>query len=256
MPAATSPSANAVVEVAPDLPPVESSLTLLSYNVKRGERWASLVASVRRAVDDHRPDCVLLQEAPLELVRSRELEPELTGRSLFFAPFHRVDRPDRRYRYEQYGQLIASARRISNRRVVELPTVNPSTLGPGHHMQRIALYVELPLADGRTMGLVNVHNEPFARRRDRALQHEAILRAIDSQAPEIAVCCGDFNPTFSQRGEPGLRLLERHGFENALARRWRAVDTCLARGHREFTQATRLPLAGSDHRPVVFRLRL
>lgn len=245
-----------MVEDAPDLPLIETCLSLISYNVKRGERWASLVASLRRAVHDHRPDCVLLQEAPIELVRSRELEPVLGGRSLFFAPFHRVGRPDRRYPYEQYGQLIASARRISNERVVELPTVNPSTLGPGHQMQRIALYVELVLEDGRTLGLVNVHNEPFARRRDRALQHEAILRAIGQRAPEIAVCCGDFNPTLSQRGEPGLRLLERHGFENAFASRWRAVDTCLARGHREFTEATRLPLAGSDHRPVVFRLRL
>ena len=70
------------------------------------------------------------------------------------------------------------------------------------------------------------------------------------------MCCGDFNPSLSQRGEPGLRLLESAGFENAFAHRWRTLDTCLARGHQEFLSADHLPLRGSDHRPIVVRLKL
>jgi endonuclease/exonuclease/phosphatase family metal-dependent hydrolase len=250
------PSANALIEARGEQRPLGSTVTVLSYNVKRAERLPTVTASLSRAVEEHRPDLVLLQEAPLALLRRPGLRRVFADRSLFFAPFHQVERPDRRYPHRQYGQLIASTRRMVSHRVVELPTVNPATLGAGHLMQRIALYAELPTFDGRTLGLVNVHNEPFARRRDRALQHRAFLRVVEDSAPDIAVCCGDFNPTFSQRGEPGIRMLLEHGFENAFARRWRAVDTCLARGHVGIETAARLPLAGSDHRPIVIRLRL
>ena len=145
---------------------------------------------------------------------------------------------------------------VVSARVLELPTVNPSVLGPGHIMKRIALYAELPMVDGRTVGVVNVHNEPFARPRDRLLQHQAFLDAVNRRAPEVAVCCGDFNPSLSQRGEPGLELLEAAGFENAFAHRWRTLDTCFARGHARYVSAESLRLGGSDHRPIVVRLRL
>lgn len=250
------PSANALIEVRGEQRSLGSTVTFLSYNIKRAERLTTVIASLSRAVEEHHPDLVLLQEAPLAFLRRPDLGRVLADRSLFFAPFHQVERPDRRYPYRQYGQLIASTRRMVSHRVVELPTVNPTTLGAGHLMQRIALYAELPTVDGRTLGLVNVHNEPFARRRDRALQHRAFLRVVEDSAPDIAVCCGDFNPTFSQRGEPGIRMLLEHGFSNAFAHRWRAVDTCFARGHVGFEGAARLPLAGSDHRPIVIRLRL
>jgi endonuclease/exonuclease/phosphatase family metal-dependent hydrolase len=246
----------ALVRRREDLPPLSRTLTVVSYNVKRGEDRRRLEASLERAVGDHRPDVILLQEVPLELIHGRGLGGVCEGRSLFFAPFHQVDQPDRRYPYRQYGQLIASGRHIEREVVIELPTVNPATPGPGHLMKRIALYAELPAADGRTIGLVNVHNEPFARRRDRRLQYEAFLRAIDDRQPHVAVCCGDFNPTLGQRGEPGLRLLENAGFSNALADRWRALDTCVARGHRGFVRAQTLPLGGSDHRPLVVELAL
>ena len=45
-------------------------------------------------------------------MRHPRLEPILCTRSLFYAPFHQVDCPDRRYRYLQYGQLIASGRSL------------------------------------------------------------------------------------------------------------------------------------------------
>jgi endonuclease/exonuclease/phosphatase (EEP) superfamily protein YafD len=123
-------------------------------------------------------------------------------------------------------------------------------------MKRIALYAEMPTTDGRTISIVNVHNEPFARPKDRLLQHRTFLDTVESRGPEVAICCGDFNPSLSQRREPGLRLLEASGFENAFAHRWRALDTCFARGHREILSAGRLAFRGSDHRPIVVRLKL
>lgn len=255
LPAHRRPSALAQIEAGTcsDVPSEE--LCVLSYNIQRGERSAQAADSLRAAVEAHRPHAILLQEAPVEFFRDGPSAELFAGRDLFFAPFHQVDRPDRRYPYRLYGQLTASTCPMRNHHVIELPTVNPSTLGPAHTLKRIALYAEMEAADGRVVGLVNVHNEPFARARDRRLQHEAFLEVIEGRAPAVAVCCGDFNPTFSQRSEPGIRLLEDSGFSNAFARR-RTLDTCLARGHAGFADALRLPLTGSDHRPIAVRLRL
>jgi endonuclease/exonuclease/phosphatase family metal-dependent hydrolase len=252
LPEERRPSALALYESVDGLEALGHELTVLSYNVQRGQRLRKAAASIDRAVRDHLPDLIFLQEAPLEI-----LELKVFGeRTLFYAPFHQVAWPNRRYRFRQYGQLIASARPLRDPRVLEMPTVNPSVLGPGHLMKRIALYAEMPTTDKRTVGIVNVHNEPFARPRDRLLQHRAFLDEVESRGSEIAMCCGDFNPSLSQRGEPGLRLLESAGFENAFAHRWRTLDTCLARGHQEFLSADHLPLRGSDHRPIVVRLKL
>jgi endonuclease/exonuclease/phosphatase family metal-dependent hydrolase len=250
------PSALALDEPLDDLEQLGDELTVLSYNVQRGQRLEAVAATTERAVDEHRPDLVFLQETPLELVRHPRLEPVLAPRSLFYAPFHQVDLPDRRYRYLQYGQLIASGCPLADPHVLELPTVNPSVLRRGHIMKRIALMAELTTSDGRTILVANVHNEPFARPRGRLLQYRAIFEEVEERAPEIAVCCGDFNPSLSQRGEPGHRLLEEAGFENAFADRWRTLDTCFARGHAEIVSAESLRLPGSDHRPIVVRLRL
>lgn len=256
LPPERRPSALALEEPVEGLESLAAELAVLSYNVQRGQRLETVAGSLEHAVDDHRPDVVFLQEAPLELLRHPRLEPILRTRSLFYAPFHQVDVPDRRYRYLGYGQIIASRRRLENPRVLELPTVNPSVLRRGHIMKRIALAAELPAVDGRAIVVVNVHHEPFARPSDRLLQHRAVLEAVEARAPEVAVCCGDFNPSLSQRGEPGHRLLEAAGFENAFADRWRTLDTCFVRGHSEIVSAESLRLPGSDHRPIVVRLKL
>jgi endonuclease/exonuclease/phosphatase family metal-dependent hydrolase len=256
LPPERRPSALAVHEPVDGLELLDDHLTLLSFNVQRGQRLGVAAASLEHAVASFRPDLVLLQEAPPEIFRRPPLRDVLAGCSLFYAPFHQVEWPNRRYRFRSYGQLVASTRALQHPRVVELPTVNPSVLGPGHLMKRIALYAEVPTADGRTVAVVNVHNEPFARPGDRLAQHRAFLEAVEERGPDVAICCGDFNPSLSQRGEPGQRLLESSGFENAFAGRWRALDTCFARGHLEFQTAKRLALGGSDHRPIVVGVRL
>ena len=256
LPVHRRPTALAQIEAGTCSDAPAEELCVLSYNIQRGEQRTRAAASLRAAVEAHRPHVILLQEAPVEFFRDGPSAEIFAGRDLFFAPFHQVDRPDRRYPYRLYGQLTASTCPMRNHHVIELPTVNPSTLGPTHTLKRIALYAEMEAADGRVVGLVNVHNEPFARGRDRRLQHEAFLEVVEQRAPDVAVCCGDFNPTFSQRGEPGIRLLEDAGFANAFAHRRRTLDTCLARGHAGYLEALRLPLAGSDHRPIVVRLRL
>jgi endonuclease/exonuclease/phosphatase family metal-dependent hydrolase len=254
LPPERRPSALALHSRAKGLTPVEGELTVLSYNVQRGHRLERAVTTIREAVDLRQPDLIFLQEAPVELLDHPRLEHLLAPRTLLFAPFHQVDRPDRFYSSRQYGQLIASAVGLESPRVVELPTVNPSTLRRGHLMKRIALCGTLRTRDRQTIEVVNVHNEPFARRSVRLIQFEALLEAADHRSPDIAILCGDFNPSLSLRGEPGHRLLESAGFENAFAHRWRTLDTCLARGHSQFLSAESLRLPGSDHRPIVVRV--
>jgi endonuclease/exonuclease/phosphatase family metal-dependent hydrolase len=250
------PSVRAITENHGRTTALPREITVLSYNVKRAERWNLVTSTLRHVIEEHRPDFLLLQEAPLELARSSSLEPLIDGQSLFYAPFHQVILPDRHYPYPQYGQLIASGVQWIAEEVIELPTVNPSTLGRGHLMKRIALYVELQTSDERSLGLVNVHMEPFARRRLRQQQHEALLGAVNRHKVDITILCGDFNPSISQRGEPGLQLLTHHGFVNARGHRWRVLDTCLARGHQTFRRAASLPLPGSDHRPLLVTIRI
>ncbi len=256
LPPERRPSALALHRPVEGLGPVGSELTVLSYNLQRGHRFERAVTTIEHAVERYRPDLVFLQEAPLELVSHPRLEPMLARRTLFYAPFHQVDRPDRRYSSRQYGQLIASTVALEAPRVVELPTVNPSTLRRGHVLKRIALCAELVTGDDRSVLVVNVHNEPFARRRDKLIQYEVLLREVDQTSPDVVVFCGDFNPSLGQRGEPGLRLLASSGFENAFSNRWRTLDTCIARGHDRFLAAESLRLPGSDHRPIVVRVRL
>ena len=256
LPPERRPSALALHRPVEGLGPVGSDLTVLSYNVQRGHRLERAVATIEEVVGRYLPDLIFLQEAPVELMNHPRLEPFLAPRILFYAPFHQVDRPDRRYSSRQYGQLIASAVALEAPRVVELPTVNPSTLRRGHLMKRIALRGGLRTRDGRRIEVVNVHNEPFARRSARLVQFETLLEVADHRSPDVAILCGDFNPSLGQRGEPGLRLLASSGFENAFAHRWRTLDTCLARGHSGFVSAESLRLPGSDHRPIVVRVGL
>jgi hypothetical protein len=109
LPPERRPSALAFHRSVEGLGPVESELTVLSYNVQRGHKLERAITTVREAVYRDRPDLVLLREAPLELLGHPRLESLMASRTLFYAPFHQVDRPDRFYSSRQYGQLIATA---------------------------------------------------------------------------------------------------------------------------------------------------
>ena len=80
--------------------------------------------------------------------------------------------------------------------MLELPTVNPSTLRHGHLMKRIALCGGLRTSGGRTVEVVNVHNEPFARRHQRRISNSRPCSTTsDQKSPDVTILCGDFNPS-------------------------------------------------------------
>jgi endonuclease/exonuclease/phosphatase family metal-dependent hydrolase len=237
-------------------PMAGATLTVVSYNLKRAERAPGVVETLLRLIAEWAPDLVLLQEAPLEVLDSARVTEALGPHNHVYAPFHQVRLPDSRYPYDQYGQAVIARWQMERPQVIELPTVNRSTLGPGHTLKRIAVLAELPCVDGRRIAVVNIHHEPFARRHARLQQYQPVLEALESRRCDVELCCGDFNPTFSQAGEPGFQLMESRGFSNAFRGRWRALDTCFGRGHQGYLSAERLPYRGSDHRPIVVRIRL
>lgn len=247
MPESRRPGRRAVLrEISADRAP--RTFRLLSYNLQRGYREEEILRSLTRSVAQHAPAVLLLQEAPRDLWAHRVLAAAFEGRNLFYAPFHQVERPGRLYRAPEYGQVIVTRFGLSRCRVVELPTVTRAGLGRGHLLKRIALAVEIPIEDGRTLRLVNVHHEPFVWPRGRRPQHAELLQRLPHDDGCVDLCVGDFNATFGVRREPGLLPWWREGFEAALPR-GRHLDNALARGHRKL-RAIRLPRAGSDHRAL------
>jgi len=235
-------------------PRLGSVFSLVSYNVKRAERMGEVALTLAGIMRSLEPDLLLLQEAPPELLDHPDLAGLVTDRALFFAPFHQVARPDASYPFPAYGQVIVSSVPMMHPEVVELPTVNPASLGPGHTLKRIALVTDIPCGDIRRLTITNVHLEPFSRPRARRPQYSAMIEALAHRCADASLLAGDFNPTLSQRFEPGQRDLLTEGFENAFPKRWRPLDTCFVRGHRNILEACRLEQQGSDHRPVFVRI--
>jgi endonuclease/exonuclease/phosphatase family metal-dependent hydrolase len=238
-------------------------LGLLSYNLQRAVRELQVIRTLTRCAAEHTPDVVLLQEAPRDLWNHPGLEPVFAGCNLFYAPFHQVERPreecpgsipGNRHRAGEFGQVIATRLALDRCEVIELPTVTRAGLGRGHLLKRIALSVEIPIEDGRTLRLVNVHFEPFVWPRGRGPQQAELLRALPHDEGCVDLCVGDFNAAFGVRREPGLVPWWRVGFEAALPR-GRRLDNALARGHRSL-EAIRLDGRGSDHRPLWIRAEL
>jgi endonuclease/exonuclease/phosphatase family metal-dependent hydrolase len=254
LPEAQRPSNLATLEGSPRDQTLGNEISILSYNIKRAERIDEVAASLVAAVDVFRPEVVLLQEAPPEFVE--HAESVFRQRSVFYAPFHQVETPDRRYRFHRYGQIIATSVPMLHHEVIELPTVNASTLGEGHTMKRVALYVELSIRDGRIAGLINTHYEPFTYPKRRLPQYAAVLERLAERNTDVDLICGDLNPTLGRRSERGMSLLESLGYENAFASHRRTLDTCFAIGHTKILAAEMLEQRGSDHRPIIVRVLL
>jgi len=254
LPEPRRPSNLATIEGNPRDETLGDEISILSYNIKRAERIDEVADSLQIAAHRHRPELILLQEAPPEFVEYAESV--FRHRSVFFAPFHQVADPDRRYRFQQYGQIIATSVPMLHNEVIELPTVNAATLGEGHTMKRIALYTELPIWDGRIAGLINTHHEPFTYPKRRLLQYASVLSRLAERTTDVDLICGDLNPTLGRRSERGIRLLESLGYEDAFASHRRTLDTCFVLGHQRILAAEKLEQRGSDHRPILVRVRL
>ena len=224
------------------------SLRLLSYNIQRAYREPEIIESLESLFKEHGPDVVLLQEAP-EHFWARPGAAELfRDMNLFYAPFHQVERTSKRFPHPSYGQVIATPLALTARDVIELPTVTRAGLGRHHVLKRIALYAEIPLSDGRSLRLINTHNEPFVRPKGRFPQFRAALDKLSPSERHVNLYCGDLNIAFGQ-DEPGIHLFRSAGYESALTVEAK-LDDCLASGHRSI-EGKIIDNKASDHRPIV-----
>lgn len=224
------------------------SLRVLSYNIQRAYKEDEIVVALEALLAAESPDVVLLQETPEFFWTRPGVEQLFADMNLFYAPFHQVEKPSKRFPHRSYGQLIATPLALEARRVIELPTVTRAGLGRHHVLKRIALYAEIPLHDGRSVRLINTHNEPFVRPRGRSPQFQAALDRLEPSRRHVNLYCGDLNTAFGQ-DEPGLHLFRNAGYESALTAD-AELDDCLASGHQTIDGRI-LEDDASDHRPIV-----
>ena len=196
------------------------SLTVVSWNLLHVA--GANADDVFRLLDRWQPDLLLMQEATSDIDRL----PSLAGGFYARAPL-----PGRRHGVACWSRLAFTA----------APTTLP--LPAGALIRRVCQLVALP---GLSLANVHLSHGQWLNRRQ--------LRIIAAALPPCAAVLGDFNlvgPTLL----PGFRDVgprdATHRMIDLVPLR---IDRCLARG-LTCENAVRLPLAGSDHHPIMVRLR-
>ncbi len=226
-------------------PPAPNEMSILIYNVQRFAKTEKVTESVNRLLEEQNPDVALFQEIP----RNAWEWINADGMNVVFAPFHQILKKDWPYKFDEYGQATMSEFPLEEPAVYSLPTVNAKGLGKKHLIQRIGVYTELPLEDGRTLRLLNVHNEPFAWDKRRAKQFEYALSLFPEEEGFVDAYCGDLNA--AGNSERGVDIMVEEGFEDV---RGDGLDRCLFRGHKNASYE-KIETEGSDHNAFMFTVK-
>lgn len=234
-----------------------SALTFLSWNVYRNYRPKQIEASLQRFVAQHRPDVVLLQEAPVYEDRAFPGAEALEGYHRFYAPVHEILVRKRHLNFASTGQLILARHAFAQTEVHALPVL-PSRMHAAARrtgiVTRNVAYARFPLYSGGTLGVYNVHLENCAFPAGRTAQVRHLLDVIRRKEDRIVVVGGDFNTFLTRALETCLVSFECEGFVNLFGvRRLRVLprlDYFLVRGAAG-AQASVLRGRGSDHAPIL-----
>lgn len=205
-------------------------MRVLSWNLLR--RRGAGVDDIRRLIEAHRPDLVLLQEATAGI----DALPDALGGS-----YARREMAGR-----GHGPAAWSLRPFTAE-AVPLPSATRFDFPVPTRRRltgRIALFVRW-----EGVGIANVHLDHGQRANRRALRH------LFDQCPRLHAVIGDFNALGAAR-LPGFADV---GPRRATHRAWGVVplrlDRCLARGLRGGGVAA-LAYGASDHRPILLDLAL
>jgi endonuclease/exonuclease/phosphatase family metal-dependent hydrolase len=239
-------------EPAVDPHPLSSPIRLLCWNIHRGYDRAGLRGGLRAIMRELDPHVILLQEVPVAASGPWWSEPWvrelLAGLGLVFAPMHRVRRPTAYYPFQESGVLLAARGGFDAPRAVLLPVVCRPKLGPDHLVERVAVGVRC-VVDATPVGIWNVHLENTTRPSGRARQARAVAAAVGGGP---AILAGDFN-TVLRPLERVEHVLADAGFARTRlagpARLLPQLDHFFVRGLWA-RRAERLPIRGSDHRPI------
>lgn len=231
--------------------PGPRSLTVLSYNIKRGLGNDGITDITRSAglIDRLRPDFVALQELDQGVQRSGRVDQmaelgRLTGMHARFADFMP-------YQGGEYGIGVLSRFPILESRSHPLP--------PGPE-PRVALDVRVQLPDGSQLIFCSVHF--YNTEAERLAQARAVIE-IYSHEPLPVILSGDFNST---PDDPVMQLVREHwteaekgndAFTFSATEPVEEIDYVLYRPAASFSptrvQVIDEPLI-SDHRPVFVEL--
>jgi endonuclease/exonuclease/phosphatase family metal-dependent hydrolase len=260
LPVTASPTAE------PD-PPAAASLTLresgpdhplpkrarvICWNLHRAYDATGVVAGLRAVFAELAPDVLMLQEVPVwpegPWWSAEGVFDLLDEHRLVFAPMHRVGRPTPYYPFLASGLLVAVRGGFARPSAALLPAVSRPKLGRGHRVERVVVGVRCRF-EGAAVGVWNVHLENTTRPSGRELQARAVT-AVAGDGP--AIVAGDFN-TMIPRLEGVDRAFRDAGFARVAVSgptgMTPQLDHFFVRGVRALW-AERLPIAGSDHRPI------
>lgn len=243
-------------------------LRMLVYNIHAGrdDDGADNLARVADLVRETGADVALLQEVDVRTARSGGVDQaaELARRTGFHVAFgSSLD-----YQGGEYGIAVLSRWPMRSHEVVPLPTDPPATRAGGLREPRIALRAAIDAPFG-PLEVLNTHID--ASRGETFRLQEAAALVAATRAARLAgarrLAGGDLNAEPDSRTQATLRAGgwrdlwpgcgDGPGFTYSAARPVKRIDYLYALGEGVACErAEVLASDASDHRPVLFHLRL
>ena len=234
--------------------PDKNQLTIVSWNILRNYDSQNINKSLAEIIEKCNPDILLIQEAPVNMLRNFNSFWEhkmFNNFNYYYAPLHQVKKQTKFYNFSHSGQLTFSKYFFTKTAAYQLPSVTKPILGQNHVIKRIALYTQINYKE-KTTGIYNVHLENAAWQNGRKKQLEYLLQIIEQNNDDAVIIGGDFNTFLGSNIEQGLQLLEENGFNNLFKNDFRLLprlDYFFASGCK--AKGLQLKGNGSDHLPVM-----
>ncbi|MBR9700715.1 hypothetical protein GOV11_02520 [Candidatus Woesearchaeota archaeon] len=214
---------------------------VISWNIWRSVNENAVVSALSNYLETHKPDVLLLQEVPLDFWKKESLKKYLDGYDLLYVPTH-TEKKEGSMKDRSYGMLTATRHPAMDRKVFPLPEMNNKPLGNIATVQRSLPYIKLRTETG-TVGIYNIHFEPWSPPWLRKQQYAHLEKMVDAQNDDFVIVGGDFNPTSSRYLESGLKKLNLR-FDSVFPNSKFGLDDIFSSGE---VVGNKEGLYGSDH---------
>lgn len=232
-------------------------LTILSWNVFKGFYEHNLIDVMHELIQEHTPDVVVFQEAPMYPDGSfLELPKEFIPASQVYISSQK--KIPGVYEFAHTGEFTAARMPHLKASFHLFPKVtNQIHFHDAEYLHRNFLYTQWQTRSG-SLGLYNVHLESISTPLKRLAEVKALYDVIEQHDDDITIVAGDFN-TISGGLEPAVQFFRKKGFVNGLkagVKQWiPRLDHIFVRGAKSI-KTTIFPRVGSDHKPAIAKIRL
>jgi endonuclease/exonuclease/phosphatase family metal-dependent hydrolase len=255
----------AACRATPNVSPAPTELKVLVYNVHAGKD-AKGVDNLQRVADLVKTtdaDVVLLQEVDQGTRRSGGVDQPAAYARL--SGYHVAFGRSLDYDGGKYGIAVMSRWPIKRDTAIHLPVEPPQERSGGSHEPRVIMraLIAAPFGD---LDVYNTHIDASGPETYRLQEIKTIIPLVKSANAGTVLLGGDFNSTPESRVQDELR-------ESGLRDAWmscgkgdgmsypantptKRIDYLFLRDNTECTAAEVLVTEVSDHRPVLFTLRL